>query len=101
MPYLPYFRKSHSPVRIRPATTAVTMRYQGYCRWNKLKSPRTGSLIFRTDGPHCQSAYFWITSETPNVARMVVSGSRPISGRSVDFNLFHLQYPWYRIVTAV
>ena len=43
----------------------------------------TGALIWRTDGPHCQSAYFWITSETPNVARMVVSGSRPISGRNV------------------
>ena len=83
MPYLPYFRKSQSPAMISPARMAVAMRYQGYCRWNKVKFPCTGSLIWRTDGPHCQSAYFWITSETPNVARIVVSGSRPMSGRSV------------------
>ena len=42
-----------------------------------------GSRIFRADGPHCQMAYFCKTSEMPKVARMVVSGSRPMSGRSV------------------
>ena len=48
-----------------------------------MNCPVIGSGIWRAEGPHCQSAYFWSTSEIPNVARMVVRGSRPMSGRSV------------------
>jgi hypothetical protein len=42
-----------------------------------------GSWMRRAEGPHCQMAYFCSTSEMPKVARMVVRGSRPMSGRSV------------------
>ncbi len=65
------------------ARAAVRIRYQGYSTKNRSNLPTMGSRIWRAVGPHCQIAYFWSTRETPKVARMVVSGSRPTSGRSV------------------
>ena len=83
MPQVPNFRNSQKPADDRARQHRHHHPVPGIVEMEEAELAGDRLGILRDTAPNCQSAYFCSTSDMPNVARIVVSGSRPISGRSV------------------